>query len=91
MAPKLIFFYSVFAGVAQLAEQLICNQRVVGSNPITSFLFTTRLVVFLLSFFIFQLFLFYQSACVLFVLSLVGFLFYYEYWFSITVLGYVRA
>ncbi len=25
-----------FAGVAQLAEQLICNQQVVGSIPITS-------------------------------------------------------
>ena len=24
------------AGVAQLAEQLICNQQVVGSSPITS-------------------------------------------------------
>ena len=24
------------AGVAQLAEQLICNQQVVGSNPIAS-------------------------------------------------------
>jgi hypothetical protein len=23
------------AGVAQLVEQLICNQRVVGSNPVT--------------------------------------------------------
>ncbi len=27
---------SRFAGVAQLAEQLICNQQVVGSIPITS-------------------------------------------------------
>ena len=26
------------AGVAQLVEQLICNQRVVGSNPIASFI-----------------------------------------------------
>ena len=26
----------VLAGVAQLAEQLICNQQVVGSSPITS-------------------------------------------------------
>ena len=25
-----------FAGVAQLAEQLICNQQVAGSSPITS-------------------------------------------------------
>ena len=27
---------TVFAGVAQLAEQLICNQQVAGSSPITS-------------------------------------------------------
>ncbi len=26
----------IYAGVAQLAEQLICNQQVVGSIPITS-------------------------------------------------------
>ena len=26
----------MFAGVAQLAEQLICNQQVAGSSPITS-------------------------------------------------------
>ena len=25
---------NIFATVAQLAEQLICNQQVVGSNPI---------------------------------------------------------
>ena len=25
-----------FAGVAQLVEQLICNQQVVGSSPIAS-------------------------------------------------------
>ena len=25
-----------YAGIAQLAEQLICNQQVVGSSPITS-------------------------------------------------------
>lgn len=25
-----------FAGVAQLVEQLICNQQVVGSNPTAS-------------------------------------------------------
>ena len=32
------------AGVAQLAEQLICNQQVVGSSPITSstFLFSGK-------------------------------------------------
>ena len=27
-----------FADVAQLAEQLICNQQVIGSNPIIGFL-----------------------------------------------------
>ena len=27
---------STYAGVAQLAEQLICNQQVAGSNPIAS-------------------------------------------------------
>ena len=27
------------AGVAQLVEQLICNQQVVGSNPIASSIF----------------------------------------------------
>ena len=27
-----------FAGVAQLAEQLICNQQVAGSSPIAGFL-----------------------------------------------------
>ena len=26
----------LFAGVAQLVEQLICNQQVAGSSPITS-------------------------------------------------------
>jgi hypothetical protein len=28
---------NVSAGVAQLVEQLICNQPVAGSNPVTSF------------------------------------------------------
>ena len=27
---------NLFAGVAQLVEQLICNQQVVGSSPIAS-------------------------------------------------------
>jgi hypothetical protein len=27
--------FAVYACVAQLVEQLICNQQVVGSNPIT--------------------------------------------------------
>jgi hypothetical protein len=26
-------FPRIFAGIAQLVEQLICNQQVVGSNP----------------------------------------------------------
>ena len=30
--------YSLNAGVAQLVEQLICNQRVEGSNPFASYL-----------------------------------------------------
>ena len=29
---------NIFAGVAQLAERLICNQNVVGSSPIVSFI-----------------------------------------------------
>ena len=29
----------VFAGVAQLVEQLICNQQVAGSSPIASTMF----------------------------------------------------
>ena len=28
----------VYADVAQLAEQLICNQQVIGSSPIIGFL-----------------------------------------------------
>ena len=36
-APRIIYVqFSHFAGVAQLAEQLICNQQVAGSSPITS-------------------------------------------------------
>ena len=35
----LLFFEKKYAGVAQLAEQLICNQQVVGSSPITSSFF----------------------------------------------------
>ena len=31
-----LFFKSQFAGVAQLVEQLIRNQQVVGSSPISS-------------------------------------------------------
>jgi hypothetical protein len=29
------------AGIAQLVEQLICNQQVIGSNPIAGSLLTT--------------------------------------------------
>ena len=31
--PASINVRSIFAGIAQLVEQLICNQQVVGSNP----------------------------------------------------------
>jgi hypothetical protein len=33
-----ISFYLAYAGIAQLVEQLICNQQVVGSNPTAGFL-----------------------------------------------------
>ena len=32
-----LFGGGISAGVAQLVEQLICNQQVAGSSPITSF------------------------------------------------------
>ena len=32
----LLNLVAIFAGVAQLAEQLICNQQVAGSSPIAS-------------------------------------------------------
>ena len=35
-------FSELRAGVAQLAEQLICNQQVVGSSPIASSIFLQR-------------------------------------------------
>ena len=35
-----------FAGVAQLAEQLICNQQVAGSSPFTSSIILYHLVGF---------------------------------------------
>ena len=35
-----ILFLYVYADVAQLAEQLICNQQVIGSSPIIGFLWT---------------------------------------------------
>ena len=37
---------SGFAGVAQLAEQLICNQQVAGSSPFTSSIILYHLVGF---------------------------------------------
>ena len=33
-----VAFPLVNAGIAQLVEQLICNQQVVGSNPFAGFL-----------------------------------------------------
>ena len=33
------------AGVAQLAEQLICNQQVGGSNPSTSSILTSNFII----------------------------------------------
>ena len=39
-----MLIYLLFAGVAQLAEQLICNQQVVGSSPITSSIFLKNLI-----------------------------------------------
>ncbi len=32
----------IFAGIAQLVEQLICNQQVVGSNPTAGSQFLTE-------------------------------------------------
>ena len=34
--------YAVNADIAQLAEQLICNQQVIGSSPIIGFLIIIR-------------------------------------------------
>ena len=34
---EFIFFVNIIADVAQLAEQLICNQQVIGSSPIIGF------------------------------------------------------
>ena len=34
---------SIFADMAQLAEQLICNQQVIGSSPIVGFVDHTSL------------------------------------------------
>ena len=33
---RFLYYNMRFAGVAQSAEQLICNQQVAGSSPITS-------------------------------------------------------
>ena len=38
LAVKLIQSAEHYADVAQLAEQLICNQQVIGSSPIIGFL-----------------------------------------------------
>ena len=38
MVPFIIEVVINFADVAQLAEQLICNQQVIGSSPIIGFL-----------------------------------------------------
>ena len=32
-----MYLYKIYADVAQLAEQLICNQQVIGSSPIIGF------------------------------------------------------
>ena len=34
-----LIFTKFYADVAQLAEQLICNQQVIGSSPIIGFCF----------------------------------------------------
>ena len=34
--------YTISADIAQLAEQLICNQQVIGSSPIIGFLMRIR-------------------------------------------------
>ena len=36
----------IYADVAQLAEQLICNQQVIGSSPIIGLSFLQKLAVF---------------------------------------------
>ena len=36
---------AIFADVAQLAEQLICNQQVIGSSPIIGLHFTYQLCI----------------------------------------------
>ena len=52
-----------FAGLAQLAERLICNQQVVGSSPIASSKRKPPFkVVFLCSFFVFSLLLPYSQS-----------------------------
>ena len=38
--PELIIL-ALYADVAQLAEQLICNQQVIGSSPIIGFMVKT--------------------------------------------------
>ena len=33
------YYITIYADMAQLAEQLICNQQVIGSSPIIGFFF----------------------------------------------------
>ena len=44
LAVKLIQSAEHYADVAQLAEQLICNQQVIGSSPIIGFFEGTRVL-----------------------------------------------
>jgi hypothetical protein len=44
---KIWFLARVNAGIAQLVEQLICNQQVIGSNPIAGLLKLSNLQSFL--------------------------------------------
>ena len=37
--------YFIYADVAQLAEQLICNQQVIGSSPIIGFVPSGAVIV----------------------------------------------
>ena len=44
----IVWYITKYADVAQLAEQLICNQQVIGSSPIIGLETTVKTVVFLL-------------------------------------------
>ena len=41
-SPCWVVLLSEYADVAQLAEQLICNQQVIGSSPIVGFWVVSR-------------------------------------------------